>query len=110
VILGIYAVFMILALILIALGFAYDGMILKMLGFAFIFLINVNILGFMAPVGIQYHSGDIINETGTGITEVTIQYDTYNPHTIAYFFAIMGFFGSMYIFYEDYKSRRTEQE
>lgn len=108
-ILGIYAVFMLLALILIALGYAYDGMVLKLIGFAFIFIINVNVLGWMAPVGIQYHSGDIINDTGL-VTEVTLQYDTYDPHLIAYFFAIMGFFGSTYVIFEDIKSRRKEQE
>lgn len=60
-----------------------------MIAFAFMFLIHSALL----VQGIDYHSGDFINETSATETMVEMQYSNYNNHTIFFFMTVLSVVG-----------------
>lgn len=96
--LTIYLVFLGLSLFLITIGYFFQAMLLKVLGFSFIFIIHIVTIF----SGVSYHTGDTITEINSTVTEVEMNYTNYSFHTISFFMAVLGVVGSTLI-YLDHK-------
>lgn len=96
--LTIYLVFIGLSFILITLGYLFEAMLLKILGFAFLFTIHITTIF----SGVDYHIGDTVTEINSTVTSIEMNYDNYSFHFISFFMCCLGFLGVSFI-YIDHK-------
>jgi hypothetical protein len=104
-ILTLYVVLMVLALILITIGYAFDSVILKIVGYGCIFMFNVPAI----IDGIQYHSGDLVENSGDDKI-ITMQYSVYENRTMFILFSVIGMLGATLLSWDEYKFRRDVYE
>lgn len=97
---------MAISIILIYLGYQYDDVVLKSVGFWFIVILSFSTIG----NGLEYHSGDLINKTIIDNVVVTKQYETYSLRTISIFLIVVGLVGATFSIYYDYDERRRSEE
>lgn len=108
-IIEIFAIFFAIGITIIYLGYYTkpDTEVLKIVGYLFIFILGTTLAG-IGSSGIQYHSGDIINDTGT-LTYVTPQYSYYTNHTLGLYTAIVSILGFISV-YLQWKSGGGEND
>lgn len=85
-IIEIFVVLLILTFILIAFGSYLDNSALTIIGLSFLFLLGVVILS----EGIDYVSGNLINETGATTTTVVKQYSSYTSNNFGIFTCVVA--------------------
>ena len=99
-ILDLFGLIMLLALVLIIIGFVFsDWSSMSLIGFSIFFILSIVILN----TGLQYESGANIyyNTTSniTSITYVNTDWSDSNTHTIGYLFSVVGFIGMVFVFF-----------
>ena len=97
-ILDLFALILILALVLIVLGFVFkDWSAISLVGFSIIFILSIVILN----SGLQYESGaTILTNITTSVTTVSYNYIDWsdsNTHTIGYLLSVVGLIGMVFI-------------
>jgi len=87
--LQIFTIMMLIALVLIGLGYYMDADILRIFGFFMIFMLGITLIN---SSGLDYKIGDTVETVGD-TTTVTHNYAKYNSLTMNIFLSIIGVMG-----------------
>lgn len=93
-ILSIYITLSCLSLVLLFAGYWLDGDLFKVLGYSFLFIVNVVPL---TDGGIQFHSGDTIDVISSSQTVVTKDYTLFNSFYLFFFMSVLGALGILFV-------------
>jgi len=88
---------MAIAIILIIVGYIFDGILFKTIGYAMLFLINFPILA--NNDSLEYKTGETLNG---GIT--TYDYSNYSNYWLFSILALLGVFGIILLSVEEYQN------
>lgn len=88
-ILELFTILILISFSLVGLGYYMDVDVLRILGFFFIFILGIILIN---GGGIEYHTGDSINQTGSQTTVIK-DYATFDDWRINIFLAIVGGMG-----------------
>ena len=103
---SLYVSLMLLSIIILVIGYWAQILPLQILGFMFLFVINVPLIN---STGIEYKVGNNITETSPTNTYTTDIYNSFSIRTIAMFISIMGLFGAGIMAYMDWYERRDNR-
>jgi len=99
----IYMGFMLIALILIIMGYYFQDIVCTIIGFSILFMINAIVVN----PGISYETGTIVDTVGTQKI-ITYTYDQYENKTLYIVFCFIGVLGATYFGFDKYKERYSQ--
>jgi len=100
-----------MTLIFVLLWFAYehDLVVLKVLGYGFMFIVNFPFINPFGADGIQFQTGCQFIENASGMFQVPILASYTNLYIFS-FLALVGVYGSTVLLYSEFKLRREMRE
>lgn len=97
--LDLFIIFVLLSLVFIGFGYSFDGDILKLVGYTFLFILGMTLLPVVDDSGILYHDGDNVTVSGS-TTVITPLYSSYTSHLLGFVTVILAVGGFALTFFE----------
>ncbi len=106
-ILEIYITLTCIAIVLLIFGYYFDGILFKLLGYSFLFIINI------IPLfggGIEYHSGDTVTEISPTVTTIVKDYSLFDSFYFFFLLTIIGSLGVLFIAAETPQAKKFMED